>query len=113
MKRVLNSTTSILFFLMLVVVIGVFVFSLQQEIAPPLNAEGSQPSQSGYPGPIQSDELVALESVNAYPGPMESTNNIISTCIQNPKWETFTEQSAGYSIDYPSSARLSDIDTGQ
>lgn len=115
MKRVLNSTTSVLFFLMLVVIIGVFVFSLQQEIAPPLNAEGSQQSQSGYPGPIQSNEPVTSESVNAYPGPTESTNSasVPSTCIQNPQWETFTDQVAGYSISFPSSARLSQIDTLQ
>jgi hypothetical protein len=101
---------------MIVVIIGVFVFSLQQEIAPPLNAEGSQQPQPGYPGPIQSNEpVVASESINAYPGPTESTNSAStsSTCIQNPPWETFTDQDAGYSLSFPSSARLSQIDTLQ
>lgn len=113
MKRVLNSTTSVLFFLVLVVVIGVFIFSLQQETAPPLNAEGFQQSQSGYPGPIRSNEPVASESVNAYPGPTESTNSASSTCIQNPQWEIFTDQITGYSISFPSSAHLSQSNTKQ
>lgn len=113
MKRILNGTTNILFFLIFIGLVGIFAFSLQQGMASPPDTEVSQQAQSSYPGPIQSNEPVVRESANAYPGPSESKNSTLSTCIQNPRWETYTEQNAGYSISFPSSARLSAIDVGQ